>query len=240
MNASIEQLKAEAEAAAKKLQEAEAAAREAERKAKQEAERVEREQKEAKRTEAAMSLLRPLLARLQSAGLDAKMEDRPSINISDLVYVTTRPEQRVVSTWRSVETGRMLLVVSSHYSIDSKDKRFPPTKAGYSYDKIVDEVRQRINAKILSDNREKTEATKQQRAEAFAKSVRNLAEGSAESKAKITHKITSSYFNGRHHVGSERLAPEGHVFLRVGDLTLTPEQVAIVVKALDQLKGESK
>lgn len=243
----IEQLKLEAQQAAKKLQEAEeTAAREA-RDAKAALERAEREAKEAELKEKAVAFIRPIKEALLDAGVQctlntSQFNNFPSINVmgsggerpdADL-EVTIEREMSKSSGWRSFYTGHFVICVGQNYS-DLKRVRYPQNKAGlFNIDKIVAMVTTRIKDKAEAEAEAKKKAVELKRKQSLAQTLQEEL-GVGEDRISATLDLSGHNYRGRYET-KHYTAEDGYVFVKVGTPMLNPAQARVLVKALAEVK----
>lgn len=232
----IEQLQAEANAAAEAL----AAARiEAERaaKAKEDEERRAKFAAEQKaRQERLAKMLEPISAAL--AGVEHELvmpRDEFSEPWIRVLVPGAKSDVALKPSYRN--GGRFSRGTLVGYSVVvgpyDDAKRFPPTAKGHSYEKIAAEVKSRIERAASVKAAQQARADKRKEAEARAAAVR-AATGS-ESDA-----ICGAYDTGYHDFqrrwhSNVSIAEEGNVFVKVGTLQLSTEKAIALVAALRHL-----
>lgn len=234
----LEQLKQEAEAARVALIEAEEAAKR-EQEEKERLERKERyEAQQRKERESRVAALNGMRKALTDAGI--KFTDNEThlriaaagMFYSQPNYVQLGVEQQYarVTTYRREPTNNWIITLDAS-GRNVRTRRFPPTKSGHSYPKIVDAVKELLTGyKILADREKKAESAKAT-AERLAAEVRASVKGCTNVVGSYTQ--DSHDYQHRWH-STEYVAAPGKVFVQVGTLELDvdlAEAVALAVTA---------
>lgn len=237
MNATIktlEQLQEEARAAQAALDEA----KRKELQAKRDAEIAERKAKEQCEKDALAAQLAPAINAiadgLRTAGVLCVVQ--PFAIIVGHTDATKAPrdlqvhvyrEQESRSTWsfRTRYTGRIILAVGERYS-DQRIARFPLKKDGmFSTSKIVAKITDRIKlAHRVADAAAERQTAKQQ-ADALAKRLNE----------QLGSQLVGSYWHRDAwdpNRSTERVAPQGRVFLRLDTMCVDEEQARVMLDAI--------
>lgn len=231
-NKTVEQLKAELTAA----QEAVAAVERAEREAKEEIARKEWEAKcEAEKlaeTTRRKVVLDRVIEELRTTNPEASYESGRILG----VWVAIDERRSHTSSWSSKPTGTYSVVVGDY----GDKKTFPPTKDGHSYAKVAAEILSRVAAEIAAKKLAEEKLTKKKGATILAQELSRtlgLAESEYSSyEPRISGRKTVTYpIGGGRQEHKEYVPAEGKVYLRVGILELTPEQVLKLVPVLAEM-----
>lgn len=234
----LEQLQADAQAAANALEAALVAKQQAEREAKYAAERAESEKRQAIERAKLVAVIAPIAAAIEAAGIRTSYKEggysfsvatdvQPSY---DAITVHVEAECFRSSSFYSRQTGRYLVVLD-----DGAKHRYPPLKAGgYNVPKMI-EV---INAKLLLKQRQleaaKAKAVKLQSAAELAEQVRADNGYAAGETSPIVSQVQHSYPKGagRGYELTTYTPKPGHVFLQLGNYEATPEEAKLLLDAL--------
>lgn len=238
----LEQLQADAQAAAEALQTAQRAAADAEREAKYAAQRAESERLAALENTKIAALMAPIGAALKAAGIVSsyKADDRSiSINTGDTTWsaISIRAEAELLGSGsgfyaRSRTTGRYIVVLRED---SGTPHRYPPLKAGgYNVGKMIDVIRARLNAVLMQAMQAKAKAAKMQSAAELAEQVRVDNGYAPDATSPIVSQIQTSYQKcGRGGYAYHTHTPKaGHVFLQLGNYEATPEEAKLLLDAL--------
>lgn len=247
----LEQLQAEAQAAAEALRAAEQAALEAKR----EEERAARRKAEEERTrvinQQRIVAFAPVLDALRAAGIQGKVNDNNTgIEIPTAeggwktIRANTAMEERTSGRGffaRTAVTGRVLIELEGTTGDDRR--RFPPIKAGgHNVAKIVATVQEWLEQSQARVDAAKAKAAKAKTAQQLAQQVR-IDNGYApdDEYGPVVGSYTYSYAKGggrsEYHTAT---ASQGKVFVKVGTMELTPEQTKIMIDALKAIEALRK
>jgi hypothetical protein len=244
----LEQLQAEAQAAAEALQAAQRAAQEAEREAKYAAQRAEQEQRDAAERAKQAAVLAPIAAAFAAAGISTNYAPG---NRSFSIAVDTQPSYRAItvsveaeqfsgssSGWysRSRPTGRYLVVLRS----DSTSHRYPPLKAGgYNTAKMIEVVKAKFALIAAQNEAARVKASKLQSAAELAEQVRAENGYAAGETNPVVSQIQHSYprSNGRGYEYTTYTPKPGHIFLQLGNYEATPEEAKLLLNALKAINA---
>lgn len=242
----VAEFKAEAEAAAKALREAEEAARQAERDTKEAEHKAkvlaETKQKQATKGEILIAFHKALVTHFKGATLDIPpvtdpySTKEPKVTLAkDQNYpcFTVQP-RRTADTWHPQFIGWGIALTFEPYG---KTRIYPElSKGGYSYDKIIKVLKDHIAAEANAEAHKKMVAKKSQSSIDFANKVKAKLGVDAKSEL-ITgeHESGSRDYRGRWSGYTTRPA-EGKVYVNLGRRECTPEQAAILVKALAEVQ----
>lgn len=221
----IEQLQQEAEQAAAALRAAKEAQEQAEREAKREEERQRMQKAEQERIAYRIRVMQPIVDRLTQAGFEVEQRSNGNVLVEGHVSIWLEEETRSVSSWRSVFTGRLLLLVEKQYGFNGKH-RYPPNKDGkYNLDKIIATTTSILEGVRAEQRRKEEEAKKLRSGEQLAAALKAKLSASKHS-AKISGTVVLHYPSGARRYECRTNTPAaGKVFYSVGTLELTPEQV---------------
>lgn len=238
----LEQLRAEAEATAKALKEAEEAARQAEREAKEAEERAKALAEAEKVQSAKVQILTQLHKVIVTSFKDAVLEipevtnpytyvAEPSVALSPgRRYPNISVQARQTPGWRSRFLGWGIAVVLEPHG---KTRVYPELKnGGYSYDKIVKVIQEHLEIEMASEKRKAEEAAKRQSRTEMAEATKKEL-GLRATSAVIQGMLDQSYHDayGKFHQHSYK-ADEGKVWLVLGSRQCTPEQAKVVIDAM--------
>ena len=242
----LEQLQAEAAAAAEALREAERAAAEAKREAERELRRKADEERQQQIDLVRAAAMAPVIAALHAAGVPAK----PSDNGANFTVPTAEGGWREVcgsATMESISsgyysharsTGRVLIELSGTTNDDRR--RFPPIKAGgHNVAKIIATVQEWLQQSQARVATAKAAAAKLQTSAKLARQVRiDNGYKADDEHGPIVGSYTYSYAKGGgRHEYRTATASQGKVFVKVGTLELTPEQTKIMIDALQAIEA---
>lgn len=237
MNATIktfEQLQEEARAAQVALDEA----KRKEVQAKRDAEVAERKAKEQRETDALAARLAPAINAVADAlrAADVPCVAKPFAIIvggtdpqrvpRDLqIYVYREEESSSAYSFRTRYTGRIILAVGQRCS-NQRVARFPLKKDGmFSTEKIVAEITDRIKlAHRVADAAAEKQTAKRQ-ADALAKRLNE----------QLGSQLVGSYWHRdawNPNRSTERVAPQGRVFLRLDTMCVDEEQARVMLDAI--------
>ena len=243
----LEQLQAEAQAAAEALQAAQRAAAEAKREEERAIARKAEEERQRVINLQCATAMAPVIAALHAAGVEAKPNDNgtgftvPTAEGSwhEIRGSATMEETDASSyTYRRRQTGRVLIELEGTTRDDCR--RFPPIKAGgHNVAKIVAIVQEWLAQSQARVDAAKAKARTQQTAQQLAQQVREDNGYAADDEnGRIVGSYTASYAKGggrsEYHT---YIASQGKVFVKVGTLELTPEQTRIMIDALKAIEA---
>jgi len=179
------------------------------------------------------ALLAPAIAACRALGVtiddDGDVERAPSADLS------VEDEFMQVSSFRRTRTGKRIIVVGRRYSVDgSQAVRFPLRKSGtYNIERIAALVKERADAARDAAERKRVVMDAAANAAALANEVR--ADLPTRFACRIESVVEHRLFDGVNAHGRVHVQTPvaGKVFLNLGRLQLTPEQVARVVAALN-------
>ncbi len=234
---SVEQLRQEAEAAAKALAEAQEVEREKERQVKAEEARTKRDAEEKAKAEKMLKALRPVYDAMKVAGIACEMVGlsirlKPD-DIADMRVGVETEYGHSSSSWRQgAETGRFIITVGDTFR-DMPRLRYPQHKnGGHNTEKIVKSVKERIEARAAVIKRNQTERQQKENAGGFAAKVVRDLKLKADTRLVVGNYETSHRDYRNRYSSTYTTAPEGKVFVRLGTYAVTPQQAAILIKAM--------
>jgi len=251
MKKTLEQLKAEAEVAAKALKEAEEAARQTEREAKAAEEKAKALIKAKETQYIKIQILTQLHKVLVTTFKDAILESpevtdpyrswkEPNITLSPgtnypYIYVQAR---KTADAWHPRFLGWGIALTLEPFG---KTRVYPAlSNGGYSYDKIVKVIKEHQEAKIVAERREAENKIRKARKTDLAGSVKKDL-GLKEDSVLVQGVLEQGYrdYRGRWCPRSYE-ASDGHVWLNLGSRQCTPEQVKIMINAMRLAGFETK
>lgn len=247
MTKTLEQLQAEAQAAAKALRAAEQAALEAKHEEERAARRkIEEERERAINQQRALAMA-PIIAALHAAGVPAKPNDNGTafeVPTAEGKWHSLRgcaTMEQTCSSYYARNTGRVLIELEGTTRDDRR--RFPPLKkvAGHNVAKIVEVVQGWLEQSQARVDAAKEKAAKAQTAQQLAQQVR-LDNGYApdDDSCPIRSQREHSYPKGGGRYEYHVYQPAaGKVFVQVGTMEVTPEQAKILLNALKAIKGQA-
>lgn len=236
----LQQLQEEAAAAQAALQ----AAQQAELEAKEAAERAEREARRQQELERERSLVAARRAAMQQqlAKVGVTLDDLGNCGHARLGHeeITER-----LSRWRSRGTGRYRIVVCcTDYHMNFNDRRFPPTKTGYSWEKIADYVNEINDAVAARQFRETERQRLENAARAAADAAKNQALAkTAEAARYVTvegaYDVSGHDYRGRWH-SNKYIASAGKVFVSMPHYEVRPDQAAQIAEAVARIMAQKE
>jgi hypothetical protein len=224
MAKTIEELQAEAAEAQKALELAKMEADLALRNAKQEAEAVKARAKWELKCLEATRILEALLKALDMPGVTVEQPEGPW-GLPRLKGMLVRVNvENIFSGWDRHSKGLRIRVEEPN----TVRPVLYPQKADGSCN--YEAAAKRIRSYLVAAKRKQEEKEEK---EAALKTGEQLAKELC-TELETSHIVASIYHRDpwRRGHGSEYVAPEGKVYLRLGDMTVTPEQARLVVKAL--------
>lgn len=241
---SIEQLKAEAEAAQAAVAEAEKVAREKARKAKDELEQAERKKKHEQEVAVWRVHAENMVEALKKEGFSEAFyrdsEDTyrayPRISVgpnrSSRLNLQIEAVYRTGAySYRSSVTGHKIRVGT--YG-DYKDFRLGRDRK-FKYEKIAKELATRRDGMLVQAQMESERAEAKDQATKFGVQIRKAC-GLNSDDGMVCGSTESGHYDWKHrYVSSTRMAKPGHVLYCVGTLELTPDKALGLTKALREL-----
>jgi len=243
MKKTLEQLKTEAEVAAKALKEAEEAARQTECEAKAAEEKAKALIKAKETQYIKIQILTQLHKVLVTTFKDAILESpevtdpyrswkEPNITLSPgtnypYIYVQAR---KTADAWHPRFLGWGIALTLESFG---KTRVYPAlSNGGYSYDKIVKVIQEHLEIEMASEKRKAEEAAKRQSRTEMAEATKKEL-GLRATSAVIQGMLDQSYHDayGKFHQHSYK-ADEGKVWLVLGSRQCTPEQAKVVIDAM--------
>lgn len=241
MKKTLEQLKTEAEAAAKALKEAEETERQAAREAKAAEEKAKALIKARETQSIKIQILTQVHKVLVTTFKDAVLETpevtdpyrikEPNITLSPGVnypYIYVQDRHTTGYGQRFLGWGVALTLESF-----GRTRVYPSlSNGGYSYDKIVKVIQDHQEAKIIAKRREAEDRIRKERKTDLAGSVKKDL-GLKEDSVLVQGVLEQGHrdYRGRW-IPSSYEASDGHVWLNLGSRQCTPEQAKIMINAL--------
>lgn len=242
MSKTLEQLKAEAEVAAKALWDAEEAARQAEREAKAAEERAKTLAKAKETQSIKIQILTQLHKVIVTSFKDAVLEaptvtdpyrsKEPNVTLAPgQTYPYISVQARYTGdTWHHRFIGWGVAVTFEAYG---KSRVYPELKSGgYSYDKIVKKIKEHIEIKNAVAKREADERSRKLNKTEISISLKKEL-GLKEDSPIIQGVLEQGYrdYKGRW-VPRTYEADDGNVWVNIGSRQCTPDQAKIIINAL--------
>lgn len=246
----LEQLQAEAQAAAEALALAQRNAAMAELEAKQEARRKADLEREAAINQQRAAAIAPVIAALQAAKITVNDNDNATgFEVPTAEggwhklrgYAKMEQQTRSRGSYMYRNTGRVLIDLQGTTNDDRR--RFPPIKAGgHNVAKIVATVQEWLQQSQARVDAAKVKAAKTKTAQQLAQQVR-IDNGYApdDESCPIKWQREHSYPKGGGRYEYHTYQPTaGKVYVQVGTLELTPDQTKIMLDALKAIEALRK